>query len=190
MVGRTSWWWSPWWTVIASSVPVALLFWAITPPGGYLTLSLLAHLSALGVGTAWLATGGIAVIRLPQPRLRHAVRLWPFLLAPALLVAAEVVAGSDVVPRAVFDAHRSGLEALVAEAAPGRRIEDRRVGLFTVDVGGDRPDGCTLITVADAGVLTTTGWAHCPDRVPVSATGDGYRFTPFDSPWYEFTFEW
>ncbi|MEV1118412.1 hypothetical protein AB0I91_25385 [Actinosynnema sp. NPDC049800] len=185
MVGRRSWWWSPWWTAVASPVPVALVFWATIPPGGSLSTLLLAYLAVFAVGTAWLTMAGVAVIMLPRPRLRHAVRLWPFLLAPAVLVAGHAVAGTGVVPRAVFDAHRSGLEAVVAEATPGRRIEDREVGLFTVTVSGDRPDGCTLITVEGE----ISGWAHCPDRVPVSAKGDGYKFEPFDDPWYRFRFE-
>ncbi|KOX14442.1 hypothetical protein ADK67_42320 [Saccharothrix sp. NRRL B-16348] len=188
MVGRRSWWWSPWWTVIASLVPMTLACWAVTPPGGYLTPLFYAGFAALAVAVAWLTMGGLAVVNLPRPRLRHAVRLWPFLLVPALFAATTVLTG--LVPQAAFDAHRSRLEALVAEAEPGRRIEDRRLGLYTVSVSDDRPDGCTLITVADSGVLNTMGWAYCPDRVPVSAKGDGYKFTPFDGPWYEFTFEW
>ena len=189
MVGRVSWW-SPWWTVIGSFVPVTLLFWASTPPGGYWGPLMFACLSALAVGMAWLTMAVIAVVKLPRPRLRHAVRLWPFLLAPALLTGTVVAAGSGVVPRAVFDAHRSSLEALVAEAAGGGRIEDRRVGMFTVSVSRDRPDGCTLLDVKDAGLISGTGWAHCPDRVPVDAIGDGYKFEPFDGPWHVFVFDW
>ncbi|QQQ79596.1 hypothetical protein IOD16_15060 [Saccharothrix sp. 6-C] len=187
MVGRTSWWWSPWWTVIASPVPVALLFWAVIPPGGSFGALVGAGLSALAVGAAWLTVAGVAVVVLPRPRLRHAVRLWPFLLVPALLAAALVVAGTGVVPRAAFDAHRSGFEALVAEAAPGGRIEGRRVGLFTVDVTGEGLDGCTMLTSVD---YHSAGWAHCPDHVPVNAEGDGYRYDPIEGPWYRFRFEW
>ncbi|PSL57783.1 hypothetical protein B0I31_102762 [Saccharothrix carnea] len=190
MAGRISWWWSPWWTVVASLVPVTLALWSATPPGGYLGPWLLACGLTLLVITAWLIMAVVAVIVLPRPRLRHAVRLWPFLLVPALLGAGTMVVGSGSVPRAAFDAHRSSLEALATEVAPNQRVEDRRVGLFTVDVSADRPDGCTLLTVEDAGMFSTGGWAYCPDRVPVSAQGDGYKFATFEGPWYEYWFEW
>lgn len=186
MVGRVARWRSPWWTATAALVPVTLTVWAATPPGGYFTTAAVASLCWHVVGLAWLVTAVAAVIALP--RLRHAGRLWPFLLVPAVLVATHGAVGRDLVGRAAFEAHRSALEALVAE--PDRPPGDRRVGLFVVDVDVDRPNGCTVLTVADAGLLGPTGWAHCPDRAPVSASGDGYEYAPLDGPWFEFRFDW
>lgn len=184
MVGRVTRWWSPWWTTTAALVPVTLTVWAVAPPGGYFTTIAVAYLCWLAVGVAWLVTAGVALVTLPRPR--HALRLWPFLLVPALLVA--TLSTADLVPRAAFAVHRSSLEALAAQPAHG--VGDQRVGLFTVRVDEDPPNGCTLLTVADAGLLDSTGWAYCPDRAPVSAKGDGYKYTPLGGPWYEFRFAW
>ncbi|MFE9749846.1 hypothetical protein ACFYOT_33455 [Saccharothrix saharensis] len=188
MVGRVARWRSPWWTATAALVPVTLTAWAATPPGGYFTTAVVASLCWLAVGLAWLVTAGAALVAPHRPRLRQAWRLWPFLLVPALLVATHGAVDRDLVGRAAFAAHQSALEALVAE--PDRRLADQRVGLFEVDVDVDRPNGCTVLTVAGAGLLGPTGWAHCPDRVPVSAKVDGYKYAPLDGPWYEFTLDW
>ena len=185
---RVSRWWSPWWSTTAALVSMTLTLWSVTPPGVYFSMLMLAYGCWLVVGLVWLTTVGGAVITLPRPRLRRSARLWPFLLAPVVLVATYGVLHTGVVPRAVWSTHRSSFEALVAES--DERTVDRRVGLFTVDVDVDRLNGCTLLRVQDAGLLAATGWAHCPDRVPVDARGDGYKYTPYDGPWYEFRFEW
>ncbi|MEU4449162.1 hypothetical protein AB0K14_33925 [Actinosynnema sp. NPDC050801] len=195
MLERVTRRWSPWWTVIAAAVPVVLTLWSHTPPGGYFTTSVVALLCWVAVGSVWLFTGVAAVVVLPPPRPRHLARLWPYLLVPALMVTTEVVVDTGVVPRAAFAAHRSALEALVAEvgAAPDRSVRDRRVGLFTVSWANvDGSTGCTVLKVADAGFLDATGYAHCPDRAPVDvvAGGEGYTFEPIDGPWYGFTARW
>ncbi|MFE2754758.1 hypothetical protein ACFXGA_22430 [Actinosynnema sp. NPDC059335] len=185
-------WSSPWWTAVAASAPAVLLVWASAPPGGYFVLTVLALACWGAVGLAWLLTSTVAVPALPLPRRRHVARLWPFLLAPALSAASLTAAGGDVAHRFAFDAHRAALEAVVAEAvtAPERPIRDRRVGLFTVDVSTDAANGCTLLAVEDAGLLNETGWAHCPDRAPVSAGVDGYKYRPSGGPWYTYVFDW
>ncbi|GAB2959937.1 hypothetical protein [Saccharothrix stipae] len=172
-----------------------LTLWSHVPPGGYFTTSVFALLCWVAVGFVWLCTGAAAVVVLPPPRLRHLAGLWPYLVVPALVVTTEVVVDTGVVPRAAFAAHRSGLEAVLAdvEAAPDRSVGDRRVGLFTVSWANvEGAGGCTVLKVADAGFLDATGFAHCPDRAPVDvvAGGEGYTFEPIDGPWYEFTARW
>jgi hypothetical protein len=191
MAGRVAWWRSPWLPVIAAAVPGVLTVWATTPPGGYFGMAVSASVGWLVVGIAWLVVGVFAVLALPRPRPPHLARLWPFLLVPVLFLLTGLLAGANVVQHLVFEAHRSGLEALVAEVAaePDRRLPDRRVGLHTVSARVDA-GGCTLLIVRDAGFLDVTGYAHCPDRVPVDAIGDGLRYAPLDGPWYEFSFRW
>ncbi|ONI84683.1 hypothetical protein ALI22I_29595 [Saccharothrix sp. ALI-22-I] len=179
--------------MIVAAVPVVLALWATTPPGGYLGMALLAFVCWAVVGIAWLVVGVFAVLALPRPRPPHIARLWPFLLVPALFLLTGLVVGTNAVRHVAFEAHRSGLEALVADVAvaPDQRLLDRRVGLHSVSVAKlDAAGGCTLLTVEDAGFLDSTGYAYCPDRVPVDATGDGLRYEPLDGPWYEFRFVW
>ncbi|WP_367128463.1 hypothetical protein [Saccharothrix sp. HUAS TT1] len=194
MVERGSRWRSPWPPVIAAAAPVLLTAWSVSPPGGYFTMALVALLCWVVVGLLWLVVGVRAVVALPRPRLRHVGRLWPFLVLPALAVTTEVVIDSGVVQRWAFDVHRSGLEALVADvrAAPDQRLTDRRVGLYEVATASADPlGGCTLLTVADAGFLDRTGFAHCPHRPPVGVVGgEGLVYEPVDGPWHVFTHRW
>ncbi|MEV0678968.1 hypothetical protein AB0I60_20865 [Actinosynnema sp. NPDC050436] len=185
-MGR-AWWRSPWLPSGAVVVPVVLTLWAGSVPGGYWTTGL-AALACWTVVVLWWAV--LAVLAL---RGRNPVRPWAFLVVPVVLAATAVFAGSTVAERAAFTAHRSSLDALAAEtrASADGRVLDRPFALFTISSAVRYAD-CVLMTVADAGFLDSTGYAHCPDRVPAStvAGGEGYSFHHLDGPWYEFALVW
>ncbi|WP_158845981.1 hypothetical protein [Saccharothrix deserti] len=178
--------------MIAAAVPVLLTLWAVSAPGGYFGVALSVYGCWLVVGVAWLVVGVLAVLALPRPRKPHVGRLWPFLLVPALVVVTWAAVRTEVVQSAVFEAHRSGLEAVVADVAaePDHRLLDRQVGLHTIRTAKVDAGGCTLLTVSDAGFLDPTGYAYCPDRVPVDANGDGVIYEHIEGPWYEFAVRW
>ncbi|MFD1151757.1 hypothetical protein [Saccharothrix hoggarensis] len=194
MVERVSRWRSPRWSLGATAVAVLLTAWAGSPPGGYYGVALVAFLAWAVAAVLWLTALGAAMVALPAPFLAHVRRLWPFLVVPALAVATGTALETGLARRVAFEAHRSALSALVAEAAatPDPRIVDRRVGLHLVrSTRVDPATGCTLMTVEDAGFLDSRGYAHCPNGAPPNVVeADVVTYQPIDGPWYEFSLVW
>lgn len=190
---RGSWWRSPWLPSSMAVVPTLLTIWSASAPGGYFGITLLALAGWMLTGVGWLVVAVLAAVALPRPRLRGVLTSWPLLTLPALVVVTLWLASAGVFLRATFEAHRPGLERLVAEtnAAPGQRLNNQQVGLYAVRSASDA-GGCTRITLSGAGFLSSTGFAHCAGQPPIDDLrgGEGTTYEPLDGPWYTFTFTW
>jgi hypothetical protein len=185
----TAWWRSPWCPVVLAVPPVVVSLWAASVPGGYFGSALAAIGLWAVVCLIAVVVGLLAFLALPRPRRRHLRPLWPLLLVPTVLAGTFALTGTGAVAAAVFDTHRSGLERLAGEVREHGGLTDRRVGLLPISSAA-MAEGCAVLTVADAGLLDSTGYAYCPGAAPVSAPGEGYRFTPIEGSWYEFRFSW
>ncbi|MEU4806542.1 hypothetical protein [Actinosynnema sp. NPDC023587] len=176
-------------------MPSALLLWSGSVVGGYWFTGLVALAGWVVVAVAWLVLVVLAIRALPAPRARHPGRLWAFLAVPLVAVATSGISGSGVTRHASFEVHRSSLEALAAEvrASPRGLLADRSFALLTVSSARREPgSGCVTMSIAGAGFLNSTGYAHCPDHVPASTRPgtDGHLFKHLDGPWYTYVLEW
>ena len=168
-------------------VPAALLLWGVSVPGGYFDVLVAALVAWSLVGLAWLVVGVSCVAVLPRPRRRHLGPLWPLLVVPIVFAVSWTVASGDLVGRAMFSLHRSGLERLAAEdaARPDGMYSPWRVGLYSFEAVS-RAQGCVMYAVSDPGMAASAGFAWCPGRVPMDDDSEKFDFEPFDGEWYVF----
>ncbi|MFZ0322815.1 MAG: hypothetical protein WAN48_01655 [Actinomycetes bacterium] len=164
--------------------------WAASVPGGLVLPFLLAVVGLLILGVVWLVRLILWLMSKQRP-------LWPFLIAPAVVLLLVGLVWFDVPLRARFELSRPAMTAFVQDHST-EVGGSQRVGLYEVigwksrGAGMVLPVGDGMLGLELPGLMDDNVFAYLPDGpASLSEPGSGTRVVlSLGHDWYTWTQSW